>query len=113
LWIASDDQPFTLVECYDFQLLMNLCNPRISLPSADTIKNDILKLFKINQEKIKKILQVSISNDNLIYLISNIKNQKKKEIFINYNNKIYFVLIKKHSEKIKFYNRWMDFTKCN
>jgi len=57
---------------------MNLCNPRISLPSADTIKNDILKLFKINQEKIKKILQVSISNDNLIYLISNTKKSEKK-----------------------------------
>ena len=58
---------------------MNLYNLRISLPSVDTIKNDILKLFKINQEKIKKILQVSISNDNLIYLISNTKKSEKKK----------------------------------
>ena len=46
---------------------------------TDTIKNDILKLFKINQEKIKRILQVSISNDNLIYFISNTKKSEKKK----------------------------------
>ena len=58
-WIVTDDQPFIVVECPEFQDLLNYCNSTVCLPSADTIKNDILKLFKEYRKKIQIILQVS------------------------------------------------------
>ncbi len=43
---------------------MNLYNSEVCLSSSDTIKNDILKLFKEYQEIIQEKLQVSKFNDN-------------------------------------------------
>ena len=58
-WIAADDLPFTTVESPEFGYLINLCNPSARVPTADTIKNDILKIFKNYQTKIQDLLQVS------------------------------------------------------
>jgi hypothetical protein len=46
IWISIDDQPFTVIECPEFQELLKLCNSNIIIPSADTVRNDILKLYK-------------------------------------------------------------------
>jgi hypothetical protein len=43
---------------------MSLCNPGVCLPSSDTVKSDILKLFKEYREIIQGKLQVSKFNDN-------------------------------------------------
>ena len=43
---------------------MSLYNPEICLLLSDTIKSDILKLFKKYQKIIQRKLQVSKFNDN-------------------------------------------------
>ena len=68
LWIVANDQPFTVVESPEFQLLINLCNSIAKLPSADTVKKDILKLFKNNQKNIQNLLQVSIFSFNNLFI---------------------------------------------
>ncbi|CAB4380025.1 unnamed protein product [Rhizophagus irregularis] len=44
-WIAADDQPFTVVESSEFHHVIHYCNPMAFIPSADTMKTDILKLL--------------------------------------------------------------------
>ncbi|CAB5213516.1 unnamed protein product [Rhizophagus irregularis] len=56
-WIAADDLPFTTVESPEFGYLINICNPSARIPTADTVKNDILKIFKNYQTKIQNLLQ--------------------------------------------------------
>ncbi len=48
-----------MVEYPEFQILMSLYNSRVCLPSSDTVKSDILKLFKEYQKIIQEKLQVS------------------------------------------------------
>ncbi|GBC28488.2 ribonuclease H-like protein [Rhizophagus irregularis DAOM 181602=DAOM 197198] len=36
IWVASDDQPFTVTEGDKFQRLIKLCNAKVEIPSADT-----------------------------------------------------------------------------
>ncbi|CAB5307411.1 unnamed protein product [Rhizophagus irregularis] len=57
IWIAADDLPFTTVESPEFGYLINICNPLTRIPTADTVKNDILKIFKNYQTKIQNLLQ--------------------------------------------------------
>jgi hypothetical protein len=57
-WIVADDQPFTVVESPEFYHLIKLCNPLAYIPTVDTIKSDVLKLFKNYQTKIQNLLQV-------------------------------------------------------
>ncbi|POG66443.1 hypothetical protein GLOIN_2v1780597 [Rhizophagus irregularis DAOM 181602=DAOM 197198] len=56
-WIAADDLPFTTVESPEFGYLINICNPSARILTADTVKNDILKIFKNYQTKIQNLLQ--------------------------------------------------------
>lgn len=56
-----DDQPFTVSECPEFKELIKLCNEKAVLPSADTVRNDVLKLYKNYQTDVKYKLQVSLS----------------------------------------------------
>ena len=63
--------PFTTVESPEFGYLINLCNPSARVPTADTVKNDILKIFKNYQTKIQNLLQVSKEFINLILLLYN------------------------------------------
>ncbi|CAB5393651.1 unnamed protein product [Rhizophagus irregularis] len=58
-WIAVDDQSFTVVECPEFHQVIRLCNPNVNLPSADTIRSDILNLYSIYRQDIKNQLQNS------------------------------------------------------
>jgi hypothetical protein len=60
IWIAVDDQPFTITECRKFQELIKLLNIKVEIPSADTIRNDILNLYKNHRIDLKNKLQVSI-----------------------------------------------------
>lgn len=57
-WIISTDQPFTTVEDISFQELIKLCNPDAKVPSASTVKNDIMKDFDHERGKIRTLLQV-------------------------------------------------------
>jgi hypothetical protein len=59
-WIISDDQPFTVVEGGKFKEMIFTLNSAAKIPSADTIKNHIMKKFKTEQEKIRNKLQVTI-----------------------------------------------------
>ncbi|CAB4391009.1 unnamed protein product [Rhizophagus irregularis] len=56
-WIATDDQPFTVVESPEFRYVIQICNAEAQIPTADTIKNDILKLYKSYHINIQNILQ--------------------------------------------------------
>lgn len=51
--------PFTAVESPEFDDMISLCNPLAHIPSGDTIKSDILKIFKIYKTKMQNLLQVS------------------------------------------------------
>lgn len=62
VWIAVDDQSFKVVECPEFRQLINLCNPDAIIPSADTVRNDILNLYKDCHQDIKNKLQVYFIN---------------------------------------------------
>jgi len=53
-----------VIECPEFQILMSLYNLEVCLPSSDTVKSDILKLFKKYQKIIQEKLQISKFNDN-------------------------------------------------
>lgn len=59
-WIAVNDQPFIVVESYEFQQVIKLCNVKAVIPSADTAQNDILNLYNKYQTMMKSNLQVSI-----------------------------------------------------
>jgi hypothetical protein len=75
IWIAVDDQPFTVVGCPEFQELIKICNKDAKVPSADTIRNDILNLFTKQRSDMQCLLQVSIYfllNDRT-YIKRNIK----------------------------------------
>ena len=50
-WIAADDQSFTIIELLEFCLIINTCNPGVYIPLANTIRSDILKLYKNYQRK--------------------------------------------------------------
>ncbi|GBC26953.2 zinc finger BED domain-containing protein RICESLEEPER 2-like [Rhizophagus irregularis DAOM 181602=DAOM 197198] len=56
-WIISDEQPFTIVQNLLFQKMIIRLNSEVKIPSADTIHNDIIKIFKDEKEFIKKKLQ--------------------------------------------------------
>jgi hypothetical protein len=57
-WIISDDQPFTTLENKCYRQMVKLLNPDALVPSADTIKSDIIKSFEEEQGKMKKLFQV-------------------------------------------------------
>ena len=57
-WIISTNQPFTSVENLAFQQMIKLCNPGAVIPSADTVKNDMMRDFDEERTKIWNLLQV-------------------------------------------------------
>lgn len=59
MWIVDDDQPFTTLENKYFRQMVRMLNPDALVPSADTIKKNIMEYFKEEQEKMKKLFQVS------------------------------------------------------
>ncbi len=59
IWITVDDQPFTITECQEFKELFKICNEKAELPSADTVRRDVLKLYDKYRIDVKHMLQVS------------------------------------------------------
>ena len=57
-WIVTTNQAFTAVEAPAFQQLIKLCNASAELPSADTVRNDIMRDFDEEKLKIRLLLQV-------------------------------------------------------
>jgi hypothetical protein len=58
-WVAIDDQPFVVVEQPEFQKMLEYCGVKIPIPSADTVRSDILNMYKSCREDMKNKLQVS------------------------------------------------------
>ncbi|CAB4404665.1 unnamed protein product [Rhizophagus irregularis] len=56
-WIVKNDLPFTCVESEDFRSMIHLLRKDAFIPSADTIKNDIISIFDESKKKINSILQ--------------------------------------------------------
>jgi hypothetical protein len=72
-WIITDDQPFTTVQNIYFQKMIKRLNSEVTMvPSADTIHDNAVKLFKAEKENIKKELQVYIIYIVFLLLIANI-----------------------------------------
>jgi hypothetical protein len=59
-WIITTDQPFTAVEAPAFKQLIKLCNPNAQIPSAGTVKNDIMKDYDEMKSRIRILLQVKL-----------------------------------------------------
>jgi hypothetical protein len=57
-WIITTDQPFTAVEHPSFQKMIKLCNADAKVPSATTVKNDIMNDFDHERGNIRTLLQV-------------------------------------------------------
>src|SRR5215216_4942682 len=57
-WIITDDQPFTMLENKYFQQMIKFLNSDALIPSADTLKKNIMKIFEMEQKKMKKLFQV-------------------------------------------------------
>jgi len=55
-----EDEPFTRTESRHFQNMVKVLNPNALIPKADKIKEDIMKRFKEEREKRKKLLQVNV-----------------------------------------------------
>lgn len=56
---------FTSIESKDFHNLINFLHKDASVPSADTIKKEIINTFNNNTRKVRQILQVN----KLYYLL--------------------------------------------
>ena len=54
-WVIDDDQPFITLENKYFRKMIKILNSDALVPSADTIKNDILESFKVKQKKMSKL----------------------------------------------------------
>ena len=59
IWVTIDDQPFTVTEYQEFKELFKVCNEKAKLPSADTVRRDILKIYEKHRIDVKHMLQVS------------------------------------------------------
>jgi lipoate synthase len=55
-----DDLPFSSVESSDFRNMINILRNGAPIPSADTIKKNIMVTFGENKKKIRQLLQVII-----------------------------------------------------
>ena len=64
-WIICSDQPFTEVENSDLQYLFRFLKSEVNILSADTIKNDIIKIYKKEKNTIKR----NITGILIIYFI--------------------------------------------
>jgi hypothetical protein len=58
-WIIADDQPFTTPENKHFQHMIKVLNSDAIVPTADTIKKDIIESFEEEQKKRKILFQVN------------------------------------------------------
>jgi hypothetical protein len=59
--VIDDDQPFITLENKYFRKMIKILNSDALVPSADTIKNDILESFKMEQKKMSKLFQVILN----------------------------------------------------
>ncbi|CAB5364884.1 unnamed protein product [Rhizophagus irregularis] len=57
--IVKNNLPFTCVESEDFRNMIHLLHKDAFIPSADTIKNDIISIFDESKKKINSILQMA------------------------------------------------------
>ena len=55
-WIVIHQHPFTIVEKNNFINFIHTLHPTTQIPTADTIKSQILKFYEEDKEKIKSIL---------------------------------------------------------
>jgi hypothetical protein len=60
-WVIDDDQPFTTLENKYFRKMIKLLNSNAIIPSADTIKNDVLESFKVEQKRMRELFQVILN----------------------------------------------------
>ena len=74
-----DNLPFMSVESKDFRNLIWNLRKDSFIPSADTIKNEIMSIFDDSLKKIRHILQVSILYIHYTYILI-----YKKKIFFNF-----------------------------
>ncbi|CAB4433750.1 unnamed protein product [Rhizophagus irregularis] len=58
IWVTMDDQPFTVTECPEFKELIKLCNGKVVLSCADTVRNDVLKLYENYRTGVKYKLKM-------------------------------------------------------
>lgn len=56
-WIVINQHSFTIVEEFAFQEFIQTISPAIKIPSATTIKKNIMRFYLSEREKIKEILQ--------------------------------------------------------
>ena len=98
IWISADDQPFSITESYEFRDLIRLCNLNAFIPTGDTIKHDVLKMFKSYQINVQNLLQVSkyLKIKNFLFNLTNLNFLNQK----NTSGKISFALDAWTSPKI-------------
>jgi hypothetical protein len=56
-WIVINQHPFTIVEEFSFISLISSIRPNTKIPSADTIKRNIINAYEINRDKVQIFFQ--------------------------------------------------------
>ena len=59
IWVVAVDQPFTVIECSEFRQMIEYCGVKAPVPSADTVRSDILNMYKSYKKNLQRKLQVS------------------------------------------------------
>ena len=87
-WIVCSNQPFFEVETPNFRQIFRFLKPDIVMPSADTIKKDIMKTFDEERIHLKETMQVYQKT----YYIFHMKAQYLEFLFKNVSGRISFTL---------------------
>ncbi|CAB5205912.1 unnamed protein product [Rhizophagus irregularis] len=86
----KNDLPFTCVESEDFRSMIRLLRKDAFIPSADTIKNNIISIFDESKKKINSILQIlGVTTDNAsnnITFLQAVEDELSKK-FIRFESK--------------------------
>ena len=69
-WVICNDQPFSVVESKELRRLFCILNNGVLTPTADTIREDVMKAFGTELTRIQEILQVSLYSSKLTLFIS-------------------------------------------
>lgn len=68
-WVAKSMRPMSIVEDKGFKMLMKTSQPNYKLSKQMTVAYDVKHVFKKSKKRMKKLLQISVSVRNWIYLM--------------------------------------------
>ena len=59
LWIIRSNRPYVIVKDPQFIELLQLFKPRVNIPSANTVSNDIKEIYSLMKARVISYFEVS------------------------------------------------------